>query len=390
MASQRTADYPTLREVLCLPAFAGCTVRGGTAGLDRRVGGVNLTDTPDYARWLAQGELLITTGFAIADDPQAIGALLPTAAEKGLSGVGIKPGRYLPKPLPSELTEVADRLGLPLLELPGDVRFTELADAVSREVARRRIPAEQERQLAVLLYRLVSGTLLDEAVERQAAEFGIHLERPHILLRIRADVPELQRRSWLHEAEEPCRMLGLDVWGALLDTDILLVLEADDLFALETPLRQVMADFAAVRGVICGVSRPYSGAAGFQKADRSARTALRMAERAGVPCVTDDPAGVIRLLEGASPAEADAYIHRQLGVLLQQPELRCQELLDTLDSWLRCMGNQRRMARELHLHYNTVSYRLQQLWTLLAADPADPVKRLALETALYLYRYRRV
>lgn len=65
------------------------------------------------------------------------------------------------------------------------------------------------------------------------------------------------------------------------------------------------------------------------------------------------------------------------------------ELLDTLDSWLRCMGNQRRMARELHLHYNTVSYRLQQLWMLLAADPADPMKRLALETALYLYRYRR-
>ena len=242
MASQRTADYPTLREVLCLPAFAGCTVRGGAAGLDRRVGGVNLTDTPDYARWLAQGELLITTGFAIADDPQAVDALLPTAMEKGLSGVGIKPGRYLPKPLPAELTEAADRLGLPLLELPGDVRFTELADAVSREIARRRIPAEQERQLAVLLYRLISGTLLDEAVERQAAEFGIHLERPHILLRIRADVPELQRRSWLHEAEEPCRMLGLDVWGALLDTDILLALEAADpadpvkRLALETAL----------------------------------------------------------------------------------------------------------------------------------------------------------
>ena len=53
------------------------------------------------------------------------------------------------------------------------------------------------------------------------------------------------------------------------------------------------------------------------------------------------------------------------------------------------MGNQRRMARELHLHYNTVSYRLQQLWMLLAADPADPVKRLTWETALYLDRYRR-
>ena len=384
MASQRTADYPTLREVLCLPAFAGCTVCGGAAGLDRRVGGVNLTDTPDYARWLAQGELLITTGFAIAGDPQAVGALLPTAAEKGLSGVGIKPGRYLPKPLPAELTEAADRLGMPLLELPGDVRFTELADAVSREIARRRIPAEQERQLAVLLHRLVSGTPLDEAAESHAAESGIHADRPHILLRMWADVPEMQRRAWLHQAEDQCRMLGADVWGALLEENILLVLEADDLFALETPLRQMMADFAAAHGVICGVSRPYSGTAGFQKADRSAHTALRMAERTGMSCVTDDPAGVIRLLEDASPSEADAYIHRQLGTILRR-----QELLDTLDSWLHCMGNQRRMARELHLHYNTVSYRLQQLWTLLAADPADPVKRLALETALYLYRYRR-
>lgn len=389
MTSQHTADYPTLQEVLRLPVFAGCTVCGGAAGLGRRVSGVNLTDTPDYARWLAQGELLITTGFAIADDPQAVDALLPTAAEKGLSGVGIKPGRYLPSPLPAALAEKADRLGLPLLQLPTDMRFAELADAVSREIARRRIPAEQERQLAVLLHHLISGAPLSEAMERQAAESGIHLERPHTLLRIRADAPELQRRSWLHEVEENCRALGADMWGALSEDGFLLALEADDLFALEIPLRRVMADFAAVHGVICGVSRPYGGTVGFQKADRSARAALHMAARSEAPCVTDDPAGVVRLLEESSPAETDAYIHRQLGTLLRQPEPRRQELLDTLASWLRCMGNQRQMARELHLHYNTVSYRLQQLWLLLEADPVDPMKRLALETALYLYRYRR-
>ena len=389
MTAQHTSDYPTLGEVLRLPAFAGCIVCGGAAGLDRQVSGVNLTDTPDYARWLAQGELLITTGFAIADDPQAVDALLPTAMEKGLSGVGIKPGRYLPKPLSAELTEAADRLELPLLQLPDDVRFAELADTVSREIARRRIPTEQERQMALLLHHLVSGAPPSEAMERQAAESGIHLECPHTLLLIRADAPELQRRSWLHEVEERCRALGADTWGALSEDGFLLALEADDLFALEMPLRQVMADFAAVHGVICGVSRPYGGTVGFQKADRSARAAIHMAARLEAPCVTDDPAGVVRLLEESSPAETDAYIHRQLGTLLRQPEPRRQELLDTLASWLRCMGNQRRMARELHLHYNTVSYRLQQLWMLLSVDPADPVKRLALETALYLYRYRR-
>ena len=324
MTAQHTSDYPTLGEVLRLPAFAGCIVCGGAAGLDRQVSGVNLTDTPDYARWLAQGELLITTGFAIAGDPQAVDALLPTAMEKGLSGVGIKPGRYLPKPLSAELTEAADRLELPLLQLPDDVRFAELADTVSREIARRRIPTEQERQMALLLHHLVSGAPPSEAMERQAAESGIHLEYPHILLRIRADAPELQRRAWLHETEDHCRMLGADVWGILVEEGMLLVLEADDLFALETPLQQMMADFAAEHGFICGASRPYGGAAGFQKADRSARTALRMAERTGKPCVTDDPAGVIRLLEDASSAETEAYIQRQLGALLRQPDRRCR------------------------------------------------------------------
>ena len=322
MTSQHTADYPTLQEVLRLPVFAGCTVCGGAAGLGRRVSGVNLTDTPDYARWLAQGELLITTGFAIADDPQAVDALLPTAAEKGLSGVGIKPGRYLPSPLPAALAEKADRLGLPLLQLPTDMRFAELADAVSREIARRRIPAEQERQLAVLLHHLISGAPLSEAMERQAAESGIHLECPHILMWIQADAPELQRRSWLHEVEERYRALGADMWGALSEDGFLLALEADDLFALEMPLRRVMADFAADHGVICGVSRPYGGTVGFQKADRSARAALRMAARTETPCVTDDPAGGIlpggngRLYPSAAgnaPAAARAAAARAAG-----------------------------------------------------------------------------
>ena len=162
MTAQHTSDYPTLGEVLRLPAFAGCIVCGGAAGLDRQVSGVNLTDTPDYARWLAQGELLITTGFAIADDPQAVDALLPTAMEKGLSGVGIKPGRYLPKPLSAELTEAADRLELPLLQ--------------------RRMARELHLHYNTVSYRLQQLWLLLEAdpvdpMKRLALETALYLYR---------------------------------------------------------------------------------------------------------------------------------------------------------------------------------------------------------------------
>ena len=79
--------YPTVEELLRLPSFSCSRVCGGHAGLDRLVRGVNLTDTPDYSRWLSAGELLITTGFSIAGDQQAGDALLPTAGGGGRPAV---------------------------------------------------------------------------------------------------------------------------------------------------------------------------------------------------------------------------------------------------------------------------------------------------------------
>lgn len=67
---------------------------------------------------------------------------------------------------------------------------------------------------------------------------------------------------------------------------------------------------------------------------------------------------------------------------------RRRELLDTLECWFVCFGNQRQMAQLMHLHYNTVAYRLHQLWGILPGGQPEGDARLALQTALYLYRQR--
>ena len=46
------------------------------------------------------------------------------------------------------------------------------------------------------------------------------------------------------------------------------------------------------------------------------------------------------------------------------------------------------MAQLMHLHYNTVAYRLHQLWGILPGGQSEGDARLALQTALYLYRQR--
>lgn len=393
MSTQHTAPYPTVEEILRLPAFSGCLVRGGAGGLQLPVRGASISDIPDYARWVSEGELLITTGYALADDEEAFSQLLPSVKRCGLSGVCIKPGRYLPPELPSWLTAQADELALPLIELPAAVRFSDLSGAVAQAISRWQSPEARERRLAIYLAHLLHDTP-EEAAERETAlEYGLHLEQPHIVLRVQTAASPEKRRWLLRDLSALCRRCGGEVWSAEEDEGALLVLECQgDIFALEDGLRQHIEDFLSGRNdtvAVCGISRPYSGLAGLCRADIGARAALLRARQQRLHCLTDDRAGLLRLIAaGDTPEALEEYVQRQLAPLLRQRPQRCRELLETLECWFRCRGNHRQMAQTMRLHYNTVSYRLQQLWQLLEKDPDDYDVRLSLELALYLYRTR--
>lgn len=383
--------YPTVEELLRLPSFSCSRVCGGHAGLDRLVRGVNLTDTPDYSRWLSAGELLITTGFSIAGDQQAVDALLPTAERCGLSGVCIKAGRYLPDVMPAGLVEAADRLSLPLIALPAQARFSDLASAVSQEIARRQIPAEQERREALCLAQLLSAPLSDSAALQTARELDINPEQPHMILRLHIEAAASEKRRLMHEAVHCFRQAGVQVWAAVLDGELVILLACGDDPAAEERFSRMAKIFAAgcPERSSCGIGRPYAGICGLLRADDSARTALQMARAQGISCLTDDPAGVVRMIGSDSPEAAIAsYVRDHLAPIFCQESGRRRELLDTLECWFVCFGNQRQMAQLMHLHYNTVAYRLHQLWDILPGGQPEGDARLALQTALYLYRQR--
>ncbi len=83
------------------------------------------------------------------------------------------------------------------------------------------------------------------------------------------------------------------------------------------------------------------------------------------------------------PPEALARLHRELlGPLLALEPRRRTGLYGTLEAYLACGGNVVQTARRLHLHRNTVLYRLERLQRLLGTDVRDPQHRLLLHLAL--------
>jgi PucR C-terminal helix-turn-helix domain len=73
---------------------------------------------------------------------------------------------------------------------------------------------------------------------------------------------------------------------------------------------------------------------------------------------------------------------RRLTALEQLPQRTRARLEQTLLSWLRNRGSVPAAAAELHVHRQTVRYRLSRLRELLGSDLDDPDLRLELELAL--------
>lgn len=166
-------NYPLLSELLALPIFRGSQVLAGQPGLDKPVTGVNLSDTPDYYKWLSQGELMVTTCYALHNDLSALEQFVPTLVAAGLSGLCLKPGRYLGA-MPQSVITHANNLCLPLIVLPEEVCFSDITKAVSDELLRRQTALLRSTiSINEMLTRtIVEGANLDEIAGMVSALTG--------------------------------------------------------------------------------------------------------------------------------------------------------------------------------------------------------------------------
>ncbi|MGC0367244.1 purine catabolism regulator [Rhodococcus sp. 27YEA15] len=122
---------PTIAEILALPIVqAGRpeVVGGGT--LDKSVRWVHVSDLEDLSDLLSGGELVLTTGLPLADNPLRY---LNGIAEAGAVGIIVELHNHV-KSLPRRIGREADRLQLPLVALHRKIRFVELTEEVHRSI----------------------------------------------------------------------------------------------------------------------------------------------------------------------------------------------------------------------------------------------------------------
>ena len=108
-------------------------VVAGSQTLDREITWVHMVDHPDIAQWVKPGELLLTTGYNWPSDEVSSRELVRNLSKVGLAGVVLAVPHFR-EHFPPEALEEANRVGLPLLELPWDVPFSEVTHEILAKI----------------------------------------------------------------------------------------------------------------------------------------------------------------------------------------------------------------------------------------------------------------
>ena len=86
---------------------------------------------------------------------------------------------------------------------------------------------------------------------------------------------------------------------------------------------------------------------------------------------------------GTNP-EAARFYRKTLGKLIAYDVEKNAELVETLEGFFACHGNLSQTATRLHIHRNTLTYRLEQITNIAQLDLEDPDARFSLQLALKL------
>ncbi|MGN6414654.1 PucR family transcriptional regulator [Flexivirga sp.] len=145
---------------------------------------------------------------------------------------------------------------------------------------------------------------------------------------------------------------------------------------IEPRLQRALGELPAVVG-------PPVPVTDARRSMRVARSARRLQDAGALPNrMIFVPEHIDTMLVHRNPELLAALRARVLAPLDRLPDGTRERLAETLTSWLRHFGSRRAVAAELHIHPQTVRYRLDQLRDIFGAALDDPAQRAQLFLAL--------
>lgn len=292
-------------------------------------------------------------------------------AEQARRMSGVRPGMTLPIMLDGAAVGTVGITGSPRQVRQFGLVVQRQTEILLRESVLLHSKLARERALADLVrdIALYDPDRTDTgAITRRAAELGLDATLPRVV--VLADVP----------AAEPVRAVR-EFFGR--PQDVVAEMAAGRVCVLAGSPRPLdrCERLAAALDARVGVSEPAAGVSGLREGYRDAAEALRIGPlvQAGALVHTADALRTHQVLAATGRHTRDRFTELTLGPLRSEPDWPV--LRETLIAWAESGFHLVRAAASLHIHRNTLIYRLDKITKRTGRRTRDPADGLRLYLA---------
>lgn len=264
------------------------------------------------------------------------------------------------------------------------------AGAAALEWAKQNaIGIAEDRMRATFVDELLASEIADEqAWIQRGASLNYELARPHVAWLIDArNVP-----NWPEPLMRFAQSLGIQAPYSKREEGLLLFWPIDnaksgrELKVVANDLVANITERTPKAQLVIGIGRPAAGPSQWIQSRQQAYESWRLGkEWKGAPVTYFGDLGLYQLLTalGTNP-EAARFFRKTLGRLISHDDNKNAELVETLEAFFACHGNLSQTANRLHIHRNTLTYRLERIASITQLDLDDADARFSLQLALKL------
>ncbi|MGC4376351.1 PucR family transcriptional regulator ligand-binding domain-containing protein [Fictibacillus sp. Mic-4] len=374
----------TVEKALKIQSLKQCKVVAGSRGLNRSIRSVSIMDCPDTS-WLKRGDLLLTTGYVFKDDQEAQIKLIKDLAERECAGLAIKVKRFLPS-IPEPMLQEANRLGLPVLEIPYELVLSDMLIALTREILARESLYNEETRKKHFFSTLFGGEFpTSDSILSQGQEYGLlpgcEYGVLYFSIKEQDNSPLISVTTFQQVINRVSATVNVNLLGVQFE-DFVAIIQAR---RLKEPFERVarkaaerilsnLTEHVSKEMIAVGIGTKKTIAGEIHSSFQEAKEAIYLGHR-----VTSGTCAIYEytalepeaLLQHLPDHVLKRYFTATMGTLVKYDEQNNSDLLNTLEVYLNCGAKLGEAARILYVHRNTVKFRISRIEELLGMDLND-------------------
>lgn len=387
----------------------GCaSLVAGKDGVERIVDTYDMMEQPDVKQWVRKHLLLITTGYAIRNDKEALLNLIRTLDEANASALAIKTRFF--DDFPKEALELADELNFPLFLLNNNTGFIEVVFPIMVAIVEAKNHMQMDTRYQMTRHnkseldeKLFTDLLTGKLTQEEEAEYRtsslqwptapvrlilIHLnkEKPSVLL-------EMDSRRQNQAASRIFAKHHIHGVSICRKDSCICILPADtpeqilEKAAAELVEKTQEIHSCQTFAIISDHLKDYLDLAETYNRLKECLLIRQIKKARWNVCFLQDIQFDLILLHLAGQEESRNFIQKKLGPLEQYDRTHDSHLLETLETLIQKKGSRKLAAEALFLHRNTMAHRLDKIEEILHISLDDPEQFTQLDFACSVRPY---